>query len=82
MQPRVSSVLVSSSKIGNSIANNSAYIYFLAQFALLNVYLPLGVKSINGFGCIRAVMIAVALSLFWVVFWLLFSFDISVDVIL
>jgi len=76
--PRVSSFLVSRGRLGDSIANNPFYIYFLVQFALLNVYLPLAVKEIHGFGWIRSIVITIALSLFWVMFGMAFSSDIGV----
>ena len=76
--PRVSSFLVSTGRLGDSIANNPVYIYFLVQFTLLNVYLPLAVKAIHGFGWIRSIVIAIALSLFWVMFGMAFSSDIGV----
>ena len=71
--PQVSSSLVSIGQLGNSIANNPFYLYFLVQFALLNVYLPLVTKKINGFGSIRPIMVGIALSIFWVCFGIIFS---------
>ena len=74
LHPAVSSLLVSAGRLGDSIANNSKYIYFLAQLALLHMYLPLAVKAIHGFGWIRTAVIASVFFLFWVAFWRFFSF--------
>lgn len=73
MHPRVASFLVSTGRLGNSIAHNPVYIYFLVHYAFLNVYLPLALKAIHGFGWISTIMIAIALSLFWMLFGMVFS---------
>ncbi len=77
-QPRVSSFLVSTGKLGSAIASDPFYIYFFVQFALLNVYLPLALKAIYHFGWIRLILIAIALSVPWVLFGMAFSSDIGV----
>lgn len=66
--PAVNMYLVSLGPLGDSVANNPVYIYFLSQFILLNIYLPLTLKQLNGFGWIRAILIALLLSSFWIVF--------------
>jgi hypothetical protein len=66
--PAVNMLLVSSGRLGDSVANNPVYIYFLCQFILLNIYLPLALKQLNRFGWIRAVLIALLLSLSWIIF--------------
>ncbi len=76
--PQVSSFLVSTGKLGDSIANNPFYIYFLVQFILLNVYLPLGIKRIHNFGWKRPFLVGIALSLFWVWLGILFLPDIGI----
>ncbi len=76
--PQVSSLLVSAGRLGDSIANNPVYIYFIAQFALLNIYLPLAIKELHGFGWVKPIVIGITLALFWVIFGIAFSSDIGV----
>ncbi len=76
--PQVSSSLGSIGRLGDSIANNPVYIYFLTHCALFNVYLPLAVKAIHGFGWFRTIMIAIVLSSFWALFAIVFSSNIGV----
>lgn len=76
--PRVSSFLVSLGKLGDSVANNPVYIYFIVQFALLNVYLPLSLKPVHGLGWMRCLLVGVVLSFFWAVFGIAFYSDIGI----
>ncbi|MFC1621260.1 hypothetical protein ACFL2G_03040 [Candidatus Omnitrophota bacterium] len=76
--PFIASKLLTFGRLGDSIVNNPIYIYFIAQFILLNVYLPIAIKNIHGFGRIRPILIGVILSSLWVLLGIAFYLDLGI----
>ena len=64
--PAISSVLVKSGRVGDSIANNPIYLFFFAQFGLFNIYLPLATKNVHGLRWWHCLLAILFLALFWV----------------
>ena len=71
--PAISSFLVKSGRLGDSLANNPIYLFFFAQFGLFNIYLPLATKNVHGLRWRQCLLAILFLSPFWVWFGLLFS---------
>jgi hypothetical protein len=71
--PAISSFLVKSGRLGDSLSNNPIYLFFFAQFGLFNIYLPLATKNVHGLRWWQCLLAILFLSLFWVWFGLSFS---------
>jgi hypothetical protein len=70
--PAISSFLVKSGRLGDSLANNPIYLFFFAQFGLFNIYLPLATKNVHGLRWWQCLLAILFLSLFWVWFGFMF----------
>jgi hypothetical protein len=73
--PAISSFLVKSGRLGDSLANNPVYLFFFAQFGLFNLYFPLATKNAHGLRWWQCLLAILLLSLFWV--WFSFEFSTS-----